>query len=126
MKPAIILVLFAARSWPAGDPRAADEANQALALAREGKYEQAIPHYRAALKLDPGMPGLHLNFGLAYLKLNRLADAIPQFQEALKSDPASFQARVLMGMSYFGIRRFAEAAALKPASQQQPDPRTAL
>jgi tetratricopeptide (TPR) repeat protein len=60
MKSALILVLFAARLWPAGDPQAADEANRALALAREGKYEQAIPHYLAALKLAPGMPGLRI------------------------------------------------------------------
>jgi tetratricopeptide (TPR) repeat protein len=122
MKSALMLVLFSAHLWPAGDPQAAAEANTALGLAREGKYEQAIAHYRAALKLDPGMPALHLNFGLAYLKLNRLADAIPQFQEALKSDPSSFQARVLLRMSYYGVRRFAEAAdALKSAIQQQRD-----
>jgi tetratricopeptide (TPR) repeat protein len=56
MKSALVLLLFAARWRLAGDPRAAAEANTALALARDGKYEQALPHYRAALALDPAMP----------------------------------------------------------------------
>jgi len=122
MKSALLLPVFTVCLWCAADPRAAAEANAGLALAREGKYEQAISHYRAALKLDPAMPGLHLNLGLAYVKLNRLADAIPPFERAMKADPGNFQAQVLLGMSYYGTRRFADAAAqLQRATEQQPD-----
>jgi len=122
MKSAFILVLAAATLQPATDPRAAAEATAGLDLARAEKYEQAIAHYRAALKLDPAIPGLELNLGLAYFKLNRFQEAIHPFEQAVKADPSSFQARALLGISYYGTRRFAEAAAqLKPAAAAQPD-----
>jgi tetratricopeptide (TPR) repeat protein len=46
------------------------EAARGAALAREGKYELAIEHYEAALRLDAHLPGLRLNLGLAYFKSN--------------------------------------------------------
>src|SRR5579872_37915 len=94
MNSALVLAMVAAPLWAATNPRAAGEADAGLALARQGQYEQAIPHYRAALALDPGMPGLSLNLGLAYFKLNRFADALPIFEKAAKADPASFQVQV--------------------------------
>ena len=99
MRCAVGLALFAACLPAATNPKAASEADAGLALARQGNYEAAIPHYRAALKLDPQMPGLSLNLGLAYLKLNRFTEAVPLFEQAAKSDPTSFQAHVLLGMS---------------------------
>src|SRR6516164_6968787 len=87
-------------------PNAAGEANQALELARQGKYELAIPHYREALRKDPAMPGLYLNLGLALFKLARLDEASSAFEHAVQADPKNFQARVLLGMSYFGTRKF--------------------
>jgi len=51
------------------------EAARGTALAREGKYELAISHYRAALRLDPKLPGLQLNLGLAYFKSDQLPAA---------------------------------------------------
>ncbi|MGD0012834.1 MAG: tetratricopeptide repeat protein, partial [Bryobacteraceae bacterium] len=118
----MLLLAFCACLWAASDPKAVAEANAALALAREGKYELAIPHYRTAIALDSRLPGVYLNLGLAYFKLNRLPDAASAFEQAIKADPASFQARVLLGMSYYGCRRFDAAAPhLKLAAEQQPD-----
>ena len=37
----------------------ATQAARGTALAKEGKYEQAIAHYRAAIRLNPGLPGIH-------------------------------------------------------------------
>jgi tetratricopeptide (TPR) repeat protein len=56
----LILLALAASAClqAAGDPRAVDEANAAVAFAREGKYELAVAKYKAALKLDPALPGL--------------------------------------------------------------------
>ena len=98
------------------------EAARGTALAREGKYELAIQHYKEAVRLDPRLPGLHLNLGLAYFKSNRLPEAAAAFEEAVRADGNSFQARALLGMSYYGCARYADAAAqLKVASQTQPD-----
>ena len=78
------------------------EAARGTALAREGKYELAIQHYQAALRLDSHLPGLHLNLGLAYFKSKRLPEAATAFEEAVRADGNSFQARALLGMSYYG------------------------
>jgi len=65
MKYVLVALLSAACLWAATDPAAIVEANSGLELARQGKYELAIPHYRAAIALDPQLPGIHLNLGLA-------------------------------------------------------------
>ena len=49
-------------------------------MAREGKYELAIEHYKTALRLDSHLPGLQLNLGLAYFKSNRLPEAAKAFR----------------------------------------------
>ena len=103
-------------------PDAVAEAARGTALAREGKYDLAIEHYKAALRLDPHLPGLQLNLGLAYFKSNHLREAAAAFEEAVRADSGSFQARALLGMSYYGSSRYRDAAAqLKLASEAQPD-----
>ena len=98
------------------------EAARGTALAREGKYDLAIQHYQAALRLDSHLPGLYLNLGLAYFKSKRLPEAAAAFEEAVRADSGSFQARALLGMSYYGSGRYRDAAAqLKLASEAQPD-----
>jgi tetratricopeptide (TPR) repeat protein len=117
----VVLMLLAAQIW-AAVPQAVDEAARGTALAREGKYELAIQHYQAALRLDPKLPGLYLNLGLAYFKSQRLPEAAKAFEEAVRADADSFQARSLLGMSYYGCARYADATQqLKLASAAQPD-----
>jgi len=98
------------------------EAARGAALAREGKYDLAITHYNAALRLDSHLPGLYLNLGLAYFKSKRLPEAAGAFEKAVRADSGSFQARALLGMSYYGSGRYRDAAPqLKLASEAQPD-----
>ncbi len=114
-------LLAACPLW-AAVPEAVAEAARGTALAHEGKYESAIQHYKAALRLDPHLPGLYLNLGLAYFKSKRLPEAATAFEEAVRADSNSFQARALLGMSYYGSARYADAAPqLKLASAAQPD-----
>src|SRR5208283_5875570 len=75
MKSVLILIASVVCAWGAAGAGALAEANIGLGLAREGKYELAIPHYRAAIALDPHLPGIYLNLGLAYVKLNQFPDA---------------------------------------------------
>jgi tetratricopeptide (TPR) repeat protein len=98
------------------------EAARGTALARDGKYDLAIEHYKAAFRLNPQLPGLQLNLGLAYFKSNHLREAAAALEEAVRADSGSFQARTLLGMSYYGSSRYRDAAAhLKLASMVQPD-----
>lgn len=122
MKFVFLLLVVGFPLLEAADPKAIAEANRAVALAHEGKYNLAVQHYRSALVLDPTLPGLHLNLGLAYFKLNQFPDAAAQFELAAKAAPADFQTTVLLGMSYYGCRRFSDAAdQFSRASTQQPD-----
>src|SRR5438552_558731 len=114
------VLLLAAGTW-AAVPEAVAEAARGTDLARQGKYESAIQHYQSALRLNPRLPGLYLNLGLAYFKSQRLPESVKAFEEAVRTDPASFQAHSLLGMSYYGCERYAEAAGqLKLASAAQP------
>ncbi|HEY2012664.1 MAG TPA: tetratricopeptide repeat protein [Bryobacteraceae bacterium] len=114
--------MLAACRLGAADSAALAEAARGRALAREGKYDLAIQHYQAALRLDAHLPGLHLNLGLAYFKSNHLREAAKAFEESVRADGANFQARALLGMSYYGSGRYRDAAAqLKLASEAQPD-----
>jgi tetratricopeptide (TPR) repeat protein len=122
MNTVITLLLTAAFLSAEGDPKATAEATAGLTLAREGKYALAIPHYRAALALDPNIPGLYLNLGLAYFKTDKFPEAATAFEKATQADPGNFQARALLGMSYFGSRRFdAAAVQLKQAADLDPE-----
>ena len=115
------LVLLAAQIRATAQDAVA-EAARGTALAREGKYDLAIEHYKAALRLNPHLPGLQLNLGLAYFKSNHLREATAAFEEAVRADSGNFQARALLGMSYYGSSRYRDAAAqLKLASEAQPD-----
>src|SRR5579863_138790 len=57
--------------------------------ARQEHYKQAVPLYRKALALNPAMPGLRLNLGLALFKGGEFKDAIQIFDRLLKTEPAS-------------------------------------
>src|ERR1017187_9633847 len=109
MKSVAMVLAVVACAWAAAGGALA-EANTGLGLAREGKYELAIPHYRAAIALDAHLPGIYLNLGLAYMKLNKFPDAATALEGAVQADPSGFQSRVLPGMSYYACRRFDVAA----------------
>ena len=118
----LLTLLFLAVAIGAAEQGALAEAAQGAALARDGKYDLAIQHYETALRLDPHLPGLYLNLGLAYFKSKRLPEAAKAFEEAVRADGTSFQAHTLLGMSYYGCSRYADAAAqLRFASEKQPD-----
>jgi Flp pilus assembly protein TadD len=77
----VLCVLAAACLLRAATPDAVAEAARGAALAREGKYDLAIQHYRAAVKLDSHLPGVYLNLGLAYFKSKRFPEAAAHVPE---------------------------------------------
>src|SRR4051812_6675998 len=118
----VLLVLLIAFRLCAAPSAAVAEAAQGTALAHEGKYDLAIWHYKAAIRLDARLPGIYLNLGLAYFKSKRFAEAVTAFEEAVRADQTSFQARTLLGMSYYGSAQYVLAAKhLKAAAINQPD-----
>jgi tetratricopeptide (TPR) repeat protein len=84
-----------------------------LLEARRGNYPQAIIFYRKAMALNPTMPGLGLNLGLALFKDGQYKQAIQIFTPMLKSQPPSSPERqrltILLGMSHYGLGEFQAA-----------------
>lgn len=88
-------------------------AHLALLEARQEHYKEAIPLYRKALALNPRIPGLRLNLGLALFKNGQLKEAATEFELLQKSTPAASpeiqRIDILLGMSRYGLGQYAEA-----------------
>jgi tetratricopeptide (TPR) repeat protein len=100
-------------------------AHLGLLEARQEHYKQAVPLYRKALAMNPAVPGLRLNLGLALFKGGELKAAIQEFSVLLKSEspssPEAQRMRVLIGMAHYGLAEYAEAIPyLKDAAAGDP------
>jgi tetratricopeptide (TPR) repeat protein len=100
-------------------------ANLGLLHARQQHYPQAITFYRKALAINPSMPGLQMNLGLALFKSGDLRGALRMFDPLLKKqDPTSPDAqrlRILIGMCHYGLGEYAAAVPLlREAMQRDP------
>lgn len=100
-------------------------AHLGLLEARQDHYKEAVPLYREALALKPGMPGLRLNFALALFKGGDLNAAIPELTILLKSappnSPEALRFTTLLGMCHYGLSQYTEAAPyLKTAAAADP------
>ncbi len=56
-------------------------------LWKEGKIEEAVPHYVESLRLRPDFPEAHNKLGVALARQGRLGDALPHFSEAVRLKP---------------------------------------
>ncbi|MDW5266761.1 MULTISPECIES: tetratricopeptide repeat protein [Acidobacteriaceae] len=93
--------------------------------ALQGHYKDAAPFYRRALILDPKMPGLQMNLGLALFKGDELKEAIRVFDQLLKEQPPNSpeaqRVAILIGMARYGLGEFAMAIPyLKEATTREP------
>lgn len=91
------------------------EANAHLGLleARQEHYEQAMIRYRKALAVNPEMPGLRLNLGLALFKAGKMTEAAAIFLPLAKSLPPdseeSLRVTTLIGLARYGAGDYAGA-----------------
>jgi len=88
-------------------------AHLGLLEARQEHYSEAVPLYRKAFALNPKMPGLRLNLGLALFKGGELKQAILEFKLLLKSQssgsPEAQRLTILIGMAHYGLSEYAAA-----------------
>ena len=61
-------------------------------LVHSGRIEEAIAHYEAALRSEPGAHWAHNNLGNTLAQAGRLPEAIRQFEEVLRIVPGSAEA----------------------------------
>jgi tetratricopeptide (TPR) repeat protein len=88
-------------------------AHMGLLEARQEHYKEAVPLYRKALALNPAMPGLRLNLGLALFKSGDLRDAIQVFTLLKTKSPNSPEVQrlnILIGMAHYGLGEYEQAA----------------
>jgi tetratricopeptide (TPR) repeat protein len=85
-------------------------AHLGLLEAHQEHYAEAIASYRKAMALNPAMPRLRFNLGLAYFKAADYKKALGQFEPLLKTLPSdSDEAQrlvLLIGMSHYGLGEF--------------------
>jgi tetratricopeptide (TPR) repeat protein len=101
-------------------------AHMGLLEARQEHYSHAIAFYRKALALNPTMPGLRLNFGLALFKDGQYKQSIRMFTPLLKAAASNRdetqRLTVLIGMSHYGLGDYPAAVPyLKQASDRDAD-----
>ena len=91
--------------------------------ARQEHYKEAVPLYRRALAINPNVPGLRLNLGLALFKSGDLKGALPEFTKILHTTPAASpeaqRVTILIGMCHYGLAQYADAVPyLKDAASK--------
>ena len=92
-----------------------------VALAAQGKMDQAITHYTEALRLKPDYDEAHNNLGIALAKQGKLDQAISQYNEALRLQPDYAEAHNNLGVALEAqgnldqaVSHYTEAIHLKP------------
>lgn len=97
-------------------------------LIQEGDLRGAIAAYHSALKIDPGLPGIHLELGEAYLE-SRSSSALDLAEEEFKADlaqnPHDAKAECGLGDIYLrngnlraSLKYYKHAALLAPDSSE--------
>lgn len=96
--------------------------NMGIACRSKGQIDDAIEHYRAALKLRPDSARAHISLGIAYLIKREPDNAIEQFSEAIRLSPDSPEGHNNLGAAYQmkGITNKA-LEHYQTALQQKPD-----
>jgi serine/threonine-protein kinase len=92
------------------DPHSAPTHNNfGLALAAEGRTEQATAAFRKAIELDPNYAQAHYNLGIALKDKVRMEEVIPHFRKAVALDPKDAKSHAALGVALTTLRRLDEA-----------------
>lgn len=96
--------------------------NLSVALAKQGRYREALEHSREAIRLTPNNAGSYVNLGARFMELGQPQAALQAFQNAVQLDPQSPRAHSNLGSVLKGIGRNEEAVAhYKVAVELRPD-----
>jgi len=96
--------------------------NLGIALAAEGKIDEAVSHYRAALQINPNDDTTHYNLANALKKQGADEEAIVHYQEALRISPYYSKAHNNIGVCLEAQLKHDEAIYhYRQALQFEPD-----
>lgn len=105
----VIAALLALVQIDAGESLAR-HAELAAAAMRGGQYSSAESHYRAVVKLQPGMGEAYTNLGLSCYLQKKYSDAVQAFSSGLKIRPDMSSAWLFLGLAHFHQNHPGEAA----------------
>jgi tetratricopeptide (TPR) repeat protein len=90
-------------------------------LVRQGEIQEAINHYKEALRIDPYFAIAHYNLGIALTMEGNIEEAIAHYTQALQINPSYAAAHNKLGILLANqgkhqeaITHFAEALRVKP------------
>jgi tetratricopeptide (TPR) repeat protein len=94
------------------DPRSSiGQLSLGLALERQGKLAEAVEHYEAALRLEPGYVDADYAWGNALARQGKLAEAVEHYEAALRVKPDHANAHANAGSALVRQGKLAEAIA---------------
>lgn len=70
------------------NPKAIDAYNEGTPLLRQNNYEDALPHFQKAVKIDPNFPYAWDNIGICQRRLGNLDKALEAYKKSLAIDPS--------------------------------------
>ena len=105
-----------------GNPQNAEAfAHLGVIEARQERYDEAIANYHKALALNPALPGLQMNLGLALFKTKDFKASVKPFTAELKKHPDDQRLTILLGMAHYGMGDYFVAIPyLKRATESDP------
>ena len=85
--------------------------NLGIALANQGKFDEAIGHYSQALQLNPSFPETHRNWGDALAGQGKFDEAVVHYSEALQLNPSSAETHNNLGVALASQGKLVDAIA---------------
>jgi tetratricopeptide (TPR) repeat protein len=104
-------------AWQAilkGNPTDAEAcANLGVIESQQQHYPEAVRYYRRASALNPSIPGLQMNLGLALFKAGDMKQAVdvflPLYRRAAPDSPEAQRLRLLIGLADYGAADYKDA-----------------
>ena len=96
--------------------------NLSIILLQEGRIEDAMWHWKQALRISPDYAKAHYNLGMAFAQLDRRQEAMEHYEQALRIQPDLAEAHCNLGVALAQAGRIREAIGhYEQALRVQPD-----
>lgn len=83
-----------------------------LIAARQQRFTEAVHHLAIARDLQPHLPGVDFNLGLALFNAEKYSEALPAFEKAVTRAPSNLAAKKYLGLAYSQEGQCEKAAKL--------------
>ena len=99
--------------------------NLGTLLLNQERFQEALPYFQDALKVNGRLAGSALNAGVCQMRLRQPDEAVRSFQRAAAIDPDRFEAWVNLSVAHLGtgnrpdaVRALEKALELRPRDQR--------